>query len=129
MRNTAQKCPVAGSSPQLQLKEQVDMKGVRPFADEEITAIKASFSGRYAARDRAPFVVGLQTGFRISELLSLRRKDVCARGKVFDRVSVERKHMKKKTQGRTVLLHPEARAALSGATAPSPISPASEVMN
>jgi integrase len=91
----------------------MDMKGVRPFTDEEITAIKASFCGRYAARDRALFVVGLRTGFRISELLSLRKKDIYAHGKVLDRVSVERKHMKKKTQGRTVLLHPEARAALS----------------
>lgn len=89
------------------------MKGVRPFTDEEIKAIKASFGGRYAARDKALFVVGLRTGFRISELLSLRVKDVYQHGKVLDRVSVQRRHMKKKTQGRTVLLHPEARAALS----------------
>jgi integrase len=30
-----------------------------------------------------------------------------------DRVTVQRRHMKNKTEGRTVLLHPEAKAALA----------------
>jgi site-specific recombinase XerD len=51
-------------------------------------------------------------GFRISELLSLKVGDVLQHGKVVEHVSVARAHMKKKTKGRTVPLHPRARAAL-----------------
>jgi integrase len=59
------------------------------------------------------FILGVRSGFRISEILSLRVGEVYQHGKVGDRVSVQRRNMKGKTQGRTVLLHPEARAALS----------------
>jgi integrase len=61
----------------------------------------------------ALFVVGHRTGFRISELLSLKVGDVQQHGKIVDRVTVQRRHMKKKTEGRTVALHPEAIAELS----------------
>jgi integrase len=61
----------------------------------------------------ALFVVGHRTGFRISELLSLKVGDVQQHGKIVDHVTVQRRHMKKKTEGRTVALHPEAIAALS----------------
>lgn len=39
--------------------------------------------------------------------------DVSQHGKIVDHVTVARRHMKKKTEGRTVPIHPEARAALS----------------
>jgi integrase len=48
------------------------MKGCRPLTDEEITLLSRSFGGTYAARDRALFILGLKSGFRISALLSLR---------------------------------------------------------
>jgi integrase len=57
-------------------------------------------------------VLGVRSGFRISELLSLRLLDVAPRGKIVDRVTVARRHMKKKMEGRTVLLHPETKIAL-----------------
>ena len=34
-------------------------------------------------------------------------------GRLVDRVTVQRRHMKKKIEGRTVLLHPEAKTALA----------------
>lgn len=67
---------------------------------------------RFAKRDQALFLLGLRSGFRISELLSLSVRDVYQNGNYVDRISVARKHMKKKMEGRTVALHPEAREAL-----------------
>jgi integrase len=89
------------------------MKGCRPLTDEEAKVISQSFSGTFAKRNKALFVVGVRSGFRISELLSLTVGDVQQHGKIVDHVTVARRHMKKKTEGRTVALHPEARAALS----------------
>lgn len=89
------------------------MKGCRPLTDAEVADVLASFFGRYAARDRALFILGTKSGFRISELLSLRIGDVIQAGKIVDRVTVRRANMKKKLEGRTVLLHPDAKAALT----------------
>src|SRR5262245_15664840 len=89
------------------------MKGCRPLTDEEFALVLKSFGGTYAARDRALFILGVKSGFRISELLSLRVDDVYQQGRVVDRVTVPRRHMKQKLEGRTVLLHPEAKTALA----------------
>lgn len=85
------------------------MKGCRPLTDEEIGRIKESFAGEYALRDRALFVFGLKTGFRISEILTIRVGAVCHQGRILDAVAVKRRHMKKKTEGRVVPLHQEVR--------------------
>jgi integrase len=79
---------------------------------EEVACVLQSFHGPYAARDRALFTLGILSGFRITELLSLRVKDVLQHGHLVDRVTVPRRHMKRKTQSRTVILHPQAKAAL-----------------
>lgn len=88
------------------------MKGCRPLSELEVAAVLEALAGPYATRDRALFLLGVKAGFRISELLSLRLLDVMRAGRLLDRVSVARRNMKKKVEGRTVLLHPEARAAL-----------------
>jgi integrase len=89
------------------------MKGSRPLTDAEVSLIAKSFGGTFAKRNKALFVVGVRSGFRISELLSLKVGDVLQHGKIVSQVTVARRHMKKKTEGRTVPLHPEARVALS----------------
>jgi len=89
------------------------MRGCRPLNDEEVYDVSRSFWGEHARRDRALFLLGVKSGFRISELLSLRLRDVVQAGRLVERVTVERRNMKKKLEGRTVLLHPEARAALA----------------
>jgi integrase len=89
------------------------MKGCRPFSDAEVVLVLQHLSGPFALRDRALFLLGVRSGFRISELLSLRRCDLVTRGGIAERVSVARKNMKKKVEGRTVLIHPEAREALA----------------
>jgi integrase len=89
------------------------MKGCRPLTDNEVAQVASSFGGKYAARDKALFLLGLKSGFRISELLSLQVGDVYQHGQLVDRVTVRRANMKRKTEGRTVLLHPEAKAAIA----------------
>jgi len=89
------------------------MSGCRPLRPDEIREVAQSFGGRYQWRDRALFVVGLYTGFRITELLSMRWQDCVRQGQVTDALTIARRHMKQHQRGRTVALHPEARAALA----------------
>ena len=89
------------------------MKGCRPLDEQEVQEVASSFGGRFALRDRALFLLGVKSGFRISELLSLRVGDVVKNGKLVERVTVSRRHMKKKLEGRTVILNAEARDALA----------------
>lgn len=88
------------------------MKGCRPLEDTEVQAVVSSFSGEHALRDRALFLLGVKSGFRISEVLSLTLGDIVAGGRMVERITVQRQHMKKRIEGRTVLLHPAARTAL-----------------
>jgi len=104
--------------PYIKIKEQESsgtgrkMKGCRPLSQDEEAKIGAAFSGKFASRDKAIFILGTKSGFRISELLSLRIGDIFQNGQIVDRVYVERKNMKKKVEGRSVILHPDAKAAL-----------------
>ena len=52
------------------------MKGTRPLDNNEIRLVSACFSGTFEVRNRALFLLGVSTGGRISELLSLRIGDV-----------------------------------------------------
>ena len=63
------------------------MKGTRPLDNNEIRLVAACFDSVFEARNRGVFMLGVSTGGRISELLSLRRgteTDLLMR----DRVSV-----------------------------------------
>ena len=48
------------------------MKGTRPLGNSEIRLVSACFTGTFDARNRGLFMLGVSTGERISELLSLR---------------------------------------------------------
>ena len=52
------------------------MKGTRPLDNDEIRRVSACFTGTYEARNRGLFLLGVSTGGRISELLSLTIGDV-----------------------------------------------------
>jgi integrase len=88
------------------------MQGMRPLSDEELNLISKSFGGAYATRNKALFTLMLKTGYRVTEALSLRIKDVYQGGKMVNVVNVARKNMKKKTAGRNVPLHDCAKEAL-----------------
>ena len=52
------------------------MKGTRPLNNNEIRLVSACFTGTFQIRNRSLFLLGVSTGSRISELLSLRIGDV-----------------------------------------------------
>lgn len=91
------------------------IKGCSPLTELEIAQLARFFRSRHGGRDLAFFMVGVTTGFRVSELLSLTVGDV-ANGEP-DRlrkwVQVPRQHMKGQREGRRMPLHPQARSALA----------------
>jgi len=103
---------------------QIAMRGCRPLTGEELRRVSAAFRGPWRLRNLALFIVGHRTGYRIQELLSLRVRDVLARGEVrpdgqvlpediAERVTVARRAMKGRRASRTVIVHPEARQAVA----------------
>ena len=52
------------------------MKGTRPLDNNEIRRVSACFTGTFEVRNRGLFMLGVSTGGRISELLSLTIGDV-----------------------------------------------------
>ncbi len=86
------------------------MIGTRPLTDTEIDQLKAD--AELSIRDRTLLILGATSGFRISELLSLKVQDVAERGTAKARVTVQRRNTKGKDRSRTVLLHPEAQGAI-----------------
>lgn len=85
------------------------MAGTRSLTDEEVTLVLSKLGNN---RDRCLFILGLKTGFRISELLSLKVSDVYQNETVVNYVRIARCHMKGKRESREVPLHPMAQAAL-----------------
>ena len=89
------------------------MKGCRPLDQDELSRLKTAFTGRMAVRNKALFFLGVNTGFRISELLSLRLRDVLTPQGAFPRyLSVRRENMKGRVESRSVILNDQAKAAL-----------------
>ena len=61
------------------------MKGTRPLDNNEIRLVSVCFDGTFEVRNRGLFMLGVSTGGRISELLSLTIRDVYQnRGAVTD---------------------------------------------
>ena len=96
------------------------MLGAEPFTPEnEATLIRYWSKRRYAERNIAILTFGIQTGFRISEILALRRRDIIKNGKMVDRVYMRKYNMKGGTSennrgvhGRAMLLTPKTKRAL-----------------
>jgi len=89
------------------------MPGCRPLCADELSRLIGVGRGLWAARDRAFILLGCATGFRCSELLSLRRVDVLdGGGQVRHILTVAKKNMKKKVAARSVPLIDTTRAML-----------------
>jgi site-specific recombinase XerD len=89
------------------------MKGCRPLTKAEADLVTSHLRyDRMGVRNSALFTVGLMTGFRVSEILSMERKDVFQCGRVVDAVTVCRANMKGKGEGRTIRLNGKAKAAI-----------------
>ena len=83
--------------------------GCRKLSESEVSQVLSVLK---TSRDQSLFILGIKTGFRISELLSLKVKDVMQNGEILDRVTVHKNNMKGKARSRSVILHPEAKALL-----------------
>ena len=69
--------------------------------------------GEHRTRNVALWLLGANTGYRISELLSLNVRDaIDSAGNIRDEITVKAKNMKRKRAARTMTLNPGARAAL-----------------
>ncbi len=86
--------------------------GCRPLDNDELEAVVASFHGPYVLRNRALFVLGYTTGFRISELLSLCIGDVFHHDQVLKRVVVQKRHRKGRHGSHSATLPPRTRRLL-----------------
>lgn len=88
------------------------MKGCRSLTDDEIQAVKSTFKGPYELRDRAIFIIGIRTGLRISEILSITVGQIFKEEKISKDLYIPRRNMKGRVEGRRIPLHEEAREAL-----------------
>jgi len=87
-------------------------KGCRPLANDELTKALKAFRGPYRHRDRALFAVGLTTGLRISELLSLTLGHVLEDGRIVDEIRLEAAATKGGADAAALPVHELARKAL-----------------
>lgn len=87
-------------------------KGARPLSEEEVKAIIRTWEdSQFYWRNKSLVLLGICTGFRISELLSLSIDSVTNEGRIADQVYVPARNMKEK-RGRKKRIYPEAKDAL-----------------
>lgn len=85
------------------------MSGCRYLSEKEIESFKTNLVNQ---RDRTLFVVGLRTGFRISELLSLKVGHVFKYNEMSPTIRLDKNLSKSKTESTETPIHPEAKEEL-----------------
>ena len=90
------------------------MKGTRPLDNDEIRRVSACFSGTYAVRNRGLFLLGVSTGGRISELLSLQIGDVYQNGSAVTDLLYNKLIVKGGEVSRAVPVNRDGRDAIDG---------------
>ena len=65
------------------------MKGTRPLNNGEIRRVSTAFTGTFEVRNRGLFMLGVSTGGRISELLSLTIGDVYQNGRAVQQSAIQ----------------------------------------
>jgi site-specific recombinase XerD len=89
------------------------MKGARHLSKAEIQSLAQSFYGEYEVRNRTLFLLGLNIGTRISELLALNVGDVWQYGKPAAILELK-KAITKGKKTRQIPLNDQAREVISG---------------
>ncbi len=81
------------------------MIGCRPLDDDEIAGLMSALAqNESGARDRTLVALGISTGFRISELLSLRIRDLTTNGNLNTYVRIPASRMKGRRRPRSAFL-------------------------
>ena len=88
------------------------MKGTRPLNNTEIRRVSACFDGVFAVRNRGLFMIGVSTGGRISELLSLTLGDVYQNGAPVTDLLYDKSIVKGGEVSRAVPINRDGRAAI-----------------
>ena len=94
------------------------MKGTRPLDNDEIRRVSAAFTANpYEVRNRSLFMIGVSTGGRISELLSLRVDDVYQNGTAVTDLLFDKSIVKGGETSRAVPVNVDGRAAIDALVA------------
>ena len=88
------------------------MKGTRPLDNDEIRRVSACFTGTFEVRNRGLFMLGVSTGGRISELLSLQIGDVYQNQKPVTDLLYNKSIVKGGEVSRAVPVNVDGRAAI-----------------
>ena len=88
------------------------LKGTRPLDNDEIRRVSTCFTGTYEARNRGLFMLGVSTGGRISELLSLTIGDVYQNGSAVSDLLFEKSVVKGGEVSRAVPVNADGRRAI-----------------
>ena len=89
-----------------------NMKGTRPLDNDEIRRVSTCFTGTFAVRNRSLFMLGVSTGGRISELLSLSIGDVYQNGSAVTDLLFEKAVVKGGEVSRAVPVNRDGRLAI-----------------
>ena len=88
------------------------MKGTRPLNNDEIRRVSAAFTGTFETRNRGLFMLGVSTGGRISELLSLQIADVYQNGSAVTDLLYSKSIVKGGEVSRAVPVNRDGRQAI-----------------
>ena len=88
------------------------MRGTRPIDNTEIIQVAGCFDGTFATRNRGLFMLGVSTGGRISELLSLTIGSVWQNGSAVTALLFEKAIVKGGEVSRTVPVNIDGRRAI-----------------
>jgi integrase/recombinase XerD len=88
------------------------MKGTRPLDNDEIRRVSGCFTGTFEVRNRGLFMIGVSTGGRISELLSLCIGDVFQNRSAVSDLLFEKSVVKGGEVSRAVPVNADGRRAI-----------------
>ena len=88
------------------------MKGTSPLDNLEIRKVAECFDGTFAERNRGLFLLGVSTGGRISELLSLQIGDVYQNGSAVKDLLFDKSIVKGGELSRAVPVNRDGRLAI-----------------
>ena len=89
------------------------MKGTRPLDNHEIRKVAECFDGIFETRNRGLFMLGVSTGGRISELLSLTIGDVYQNGTPVTDLLYDKSIVKGGEVSRAVPVNRDGREAIN----------------